>query len=150
MLFTIVNIHDYIPKEDEFTWDKAHDIIMNKLGPNYQTVDATYCSNIKYFKKAYVTPPTFISIDGKPEISSGQLFTIINTTLPKQEFPILQSIDPFYKGSLVVPICNEYYYSNKDTSEGKQEQERDRIARLVWDQEELERKIYESRHSRFY
>jgi len=147
MLFTIVNIRDYIPQEDEFTWAKAHNIIMNKLGSNYQTVDATYCSNTQYFKDAYDIPPTFISIDGKPELTSGQLFTIIDTTIPKQEFPILQSIDPFYKGILVVPICNEYYYSSEDTSED--EQEREHKEQYWRDQEELERRIDESRHSRY-
>lgn len=106
MFFTIVNIDDYI-KNNDFSWTKAHKIIRKKLAPKYTTVHATYCSNIQYFKNAYDIPPTFVSIDNKPEITSGQLFTLIDITQPKQEYPILQSIDPFYKGTLVVPKCNQ-------------------------------------------
>ena len=96
--YTIVNIEDHIEASLPFDWHNAHKVITSKLDGKYITNSATYISDINDFLNAYPTErqPQFISVDGQPPPTSGQLFTLTKPGELPYELCVLNLPDYHY------------------------------------------------------
>mgnify|MGYP006434997133 FL=1 len=81
-----------------FDWHNAHEVITSKLVGKYITNNATYISDINDFLNAYPIDrqPQFISVDGRPPLKTGQLFTLSKPGELPYELYVLNLSDDHY------------------------------------------------------
>ena len=133
MYYTILDINEYFAANNlKFSWEKSLEFVNMKLQPYYKVHNGSYCPDIEQFKNCYDKEPIYVPIDNRPEVKSGQLFTLIDIVNNPNNIPILKTSDQTVikdfngvinltiytndKNIVVcdVPTCPEYYESDPD------------------------------------